>query len=459
MKSFLSLVIFLLAPTHAQNNEEAGPFKTLSVLNETSLYIKAPDNSIVRAFDHDEKIPPRMKFIVDTNSKNAPEGQYKVYLSPEASESTLNFFNTNAKFGPEYEKHPQTIPEDCTPTDENPYKCLKHFFINKQDLGVAPTLDSVVAEMATNINDIVISATTPQCDDCPVRPQMRPHDLNTLTSDVRPYARPDRDCSIEIAGEMVNCNSRDKRMNTWVDTQKMICLYENSRADICPNLKRIDIIADIMGLDRRQMACMVLIESEFKGSVCSGANACGITQVQPATAREMAQSTKVDYRDEWNEFQRRVGGTPFPVSSVSSGNIRAGHPSYGLFGMAVRLKNLIRMRSGRNLESTWRDFILGGGEPRYYFHTQIAGYNWGPARVDNITNSVMNGGSPYTFSSSSTGRTPLETRKFMEKFNQCMYKSNPPWRYISDPNNSRIASRGRKCNLNNNQPVCEGLTE
>lgn len=461
MKFIISIFLLGFVYAQAQTPRKVGPFELMTVLDDTPLLKMNSDYTLNNAFSG-EKVPKGFKLVVDKNFRSAPDGMYRVYAVPENSDfntdNTKPLSDINANFKTEYENSELKAKENCTPEEvENPYKCLPYFYVTKSKVGVETSLEQRVVEAATGlnqtVNQAVVDPLNSECSDCETAQSEEPADTDQSRTSQRLLSS---DCQIRLSGSMVNCNSKDKTMRSHQDVEKMVCLYHQSSKTFCPgiseDLRRIEIAADVMGLDKRQMACMVLIESAFQPKQCSGAGACGIAQFTSQGAIETKNRIKDNYVNEWNEFQRRVGGTPFQASQVSVDNIRGGHVSFGIFAMATYLRDALVYKGGSNLEGTWKNYIQRGGNPRFLFHAQIAAYNWKPAEFDNITTSLIRSGTTPLNFSGSNGNTPAETDRFIKAFNDCMYKdSSNDWTYKgSNPS----ASKRNECNLSNNQPVC-----
>lgn len=269
------------------------------------------------------------------------------------------------------------------------------------------------------------------------------------------------DCQMVLEGRVINCNSTSKTQRSWESVKKLVCAHNVGRVGFCPSspeddsansidgyLRRIEVAAEVLGLDRRQLACMTLIESRYRTGLCSSAGACGLTQFMPQAGTTVSRSIKSNYVEEWNSYQQQLGGEPFDVSTVTSSNIRTGHVSYGIFAMGVYLRDsLNRYGSDRpRLEDDWNTYLAQGGDALNLFHAQIGAYNWRPGRIDDMTDHALSGNSVLSYS-------PLvsETENYMTQFNQCMY-SDSGWYYAgANPSSSDI----RECNLETDEPVCE----
>ncbi len=269
------------------------------------------------------------------------------------------------------------------------------------------------------------------------------------------------ECQMVLDGKVVSCNSTSLDQRSWEGVKKLICAHNTSRLNFCPTsaeddsansvdgyLRRIEAAADVLGLDRRQLACMTLIESRFQTGLCSSAGACGLTQFMPSAGTTVSRSIKNNYVEEWNNYQQQLGGTPFDVSTVSSSSIRTGHVSYGIFAMGVYLRDSLNSYGSDQprLEDDWNTYLAQGGDALNLFHAQIGAYNWRPGRIDDMTGHALGGNSVL-------GYSPLvnETENYMRQFNQCMY-TETEWRYAgANPSNSDT----QNCNLENDEPVCE----
>lgn len=268
------------------------------------------------------------------------------------------------------------------------------------------------------------------------------------------------ECTVRIDGATVSCASTTSRDRSWVEATKFICLHEVSGLPLCPSgdglsfagmIQRIRITADEFGLDPQHMACMTLIESSYKHSTNSTAGAKGITQFMPETGVYMTRVIKAKYGRQWNSYQSKLPGTPFSLSSISGDNIRTGHVSYGIFAMGAYIRD--RFVS----EDKWKVYLRNGGDPKKMFHAMIFAYNARPFQFEGMTEHIVNGGSPKTYSWTERGRTKVladETKNYMDQFDDCMYKGS-----LSFRGHSPSSSRKAKCGIGSSAPLCGGALE
>ncbi len=269
------------------------------------------------------------------------------------------------------------------------------------------------------------------------------------------------DCEIELGGEKVNCNSKSLTQRTWDGVKKMVCLHQKSSYDFCPSsaqdrsansingyLERVEIAADIMGLDKRQLACLTLAKSGFDKNAFSNDFRKGLAQLTTTSAKQYSNRIKQSYQTEWTEFQDRTGEN-FPLMFVESSNITNGHPSYGIFAMAAFLKDSTHSFNGGTIAG-WKTYVQKDESDFInYFHAQIAAHSW-PNKTKEFLQHTTAGNRMSDYGLV----TDSEAKLFMEKFDQCMY-SDQGWSFLgSRPD----GSRQQQCKIVENSGICSGDT-
>lgn len=304
--------------------------------------------------------------------------------------------------------------------------------------------------LSQSLGDCVAEENTGALSSSP-RPQTRPDDLNTS-----PPSPSGEDCQIVLSGQSINCNSTSMTQRSWTDVKKLVCMHEGSDLPFCPRngsqsvaglLHRIEVTADLLGLDRRHLACMTLIESRYRHEEVSSAGAAGLTQFMPSAARHHSSVIRSRYGSQWRSYQEKLGGTPFSLNSVTASNIRTGHPSYAIFAMGVYLRESIYTNNG-DLSGQWSSYLRSGGDARNLFHATIGAYNWAPYRMGDMTRYATQDGHNVR------DYPPLvrETDNYIRQFDQCMY-SNSGWRFAGG---TPSQSRQNNCFANSQASLCSG---